>query len=128
MTDEMNFEPKGEKADRSGKPWIGVRLQEAPVFNQPYTFARRQVNGPQILRVTAQGPADLGGIKSGDMLLRIGDIPVETPDDVTECLHNCSIGDVVAILVRRNNEELTLKVQIGSDPSHYESSGDYIEE
>ena len=67
--------------------------------------------------VTPGGPADLGGMQSGDVVLKINDTPIYTFDDIINFLFkNTSPGDNVEVLVFRNGEELTFTVEIGARP------------
>ncbi|HEU5144009.1 MAG TPA: S16 family serine protease [Dermatophilaceae bacterium] len=49
-------------------------------------------------------------LKEGDRLLRVADLPVTGPDDVRDALQTVKPGEVVAIEVSRNAEELDLAV------------------
>ncbi len=62
--------------------------------------------------VEASGPADEGGLQSGDELLKVGKQSIEQINDLMEQLRLHSPGDVLSVEVRRDAEELKLKVKL----------------
>ena len=57
--------------------------------------------GVTVTRVTDHGAADQAGLKTGDIVLRIGKAAVRTPADVTAALGGYKTGDMLPMLVRR---------------------------
>jgi hypothetical protein len=62
--------------------------------------------------VTAQGPADLAGMKSGDRILRINNKPIANIYDYMASTRGNSPGDVVEVVILRDGKEKSLKVTL----------------
>ena len=56
----------------------------------------------RIAEVAAGGPADLGGLRAGDILLALDGVPVAGADDLIRLLGADRIGRAVALEVLRN--------------------------
>ena len=59
---------------------------------------------------TDQGPAALAGIRTGDVIVRIGDKDVHSPDEVVSALR--SESGRVPVVVERDGQQLTLNVDV----------------
>ncbi|UCH62390.1 MAG: M28 family peptidase [Fidelibacterota bacterium] len=66
--------------------------------------------GFRISGVRDGGPADKGGLKTGDVILRFGETEVQNIYDYMYVLQAAKAGVPVAILVKRGAEELELEV------------------
>jgi hypothetical protein len=62
--------------------------------------------------VQASGPADEGGLQSGDELLKVDKQSIEHINDLMEQLRLHSPGDVLNVEIRRGSEELKLKIKL----------------
>jgi S1-C subfamily serine protease len=60
------------------------------------------------------GPASDGGIRSGDVITRIGDSDVATEADLAVAMIENGPGDTVAVEIYRGSEQLTVSVTLGS--------------
>jgi serine protease Do len=58
--------------------------------------------GVTVSRVTDHGAAAQAGLKTGDVVLRIGKSGVRTPNDVASALGSYKTGDTVPVLLRRS--------------------------
>ncbi len=68
-------------------------------------------DGLHIDGVTEKRPADLAGIKSGDILTKIGDCPIKEVYSYMECLAKVNSGDELPVTVLRDGKEMTVKVK-----------------
>lgn len=94
---------------RFGEPrhgWIGIDVREAET---PVAGSRAEMT--QIRKDT---PAEGSGLKPGDILLQVGNVPVHEPEDVIDASFFISAGDSVPITVMRGNEKLTVNVEAES--------------
>jgi Do/DeqQ family serine protease len=77
-------------------------------------FARENdietLNGVYIEDINSGGAADKAGIKSGDVILRIGSIDIKNVAQLQEQLSKFRPGDELKITVLRGNEEITKDV------------------
>ncbi|MHB8838135.1 MAG: M28 family peptidase [Gemmatimonadaceae bacterium] len=71
------------------------------------------VKGMQLSGVRPGSPADLGGLKAGDIIVKFGDKAITNIYDYTDALSAHKPGDVVELVVRRGGSEVTLKVTMG---------------
>jgi S1-C subfamily serine protease len=64
-----------------------------------------------ILEVARGGPADQAGLRTGDLLIRIGDRDVQTMDDIYRFLTEWPAGKSVKVAILRLGKRLELEVQ-----------------
>jgi S1-C subfamily serine protease len=65
--------------------------------------------------VTKDGPAEKGGLKEGDIIIRLGESKIGGLEDFDSALRKFKGGDTVPVVVQRGEEELTLQVKL-DDP------------
>ncbi len=75
------------------------------------------VKGVKLSGVREGSPAEKGGLKGGDVVVGFGGKPVATIYDYTESLGRYKPGDAVEVVVKRDGQEVTLKVTLGKRPS-----------
>ena len=67
-------------------------------------------------RVDAASPAEGSGLQSGDVILQVGDVKIASGIDVERGLMDRKAGDQVTLVVRRKDEEKSIKFALaGSD-------------
>src|SRR5438094_3289548 len=79
--------------------WVGINVSEAP---KPVEGSRAEMT-----QVMGDTPAARSGIKSGDILLEVGQKKVTQPEDVLDASFFVTAGDTVPITVMRGNQKLT---------------------
>lgn len=72
---------------------------------------------PKILTVQPNMPAARGGIRAGDVIVRINDQPFTTTSEVRDFLVKQTAGTEAIITVRRDDEVLALKVILAARPN-----------
>jgi S1-C subfamily serine protease len=55
-------------------------------------------------------PAERAGLRSGDIIVRLGKTPVKNVYDYTYALGEMRAGEEVDVLIRRDSKEMTLKI------------------
>ena len=70
--------------------------------------------GVKLADVRAGGPADLAGIKGGDILVDMGGTRIENLYDMTYALQDHKPGETIDVVVIRNGERKTLRATLGS--------------
>lgn len=70
--------------------------------------------GMGVTDVRKDSPADKAGIRSGDIIIKFGDRSIENVYDYTYALGDFSPGDIVTVVVLRDNEELALELELGT--------------
>jgi S1-C subfamily serine protease len=64
-----------------------------------------------VVDVMANSPAARGGLRSCDLIERVGDQAVSNPSEVQLAVDQVKVGDGLQVQVRRGNERLTLTVR-----------------
>jgi len=103
--------PPAHAAD-PGQQATGVYFGSVPDYSEEGSG-----DGVKLSGVTEGGPADKGGLKAGDVIIRFDGLPVKTLNDYTETLFRHRPGDKVVVVVRRDRKELELHVTLGSRPA-----------
>lgn len=75
-------------------------------------------DGMKIQGVSEGSPAEKGGLKGGDVIIRLGDKKIGTIYDFMEILGAHKPGEEVDVAVRRDGKEVKLRVKLGSRPGH----------
>jgi S1-C subfamily serine protease len=69
-----------------------------------------EVDGMRIAGVNPSGPAAKGGLREGDVIVRLGETPVHSVDDYMVALGKGRPGKALAVEVRRGQERVVLEV------------------
>lgn len=72
-----------------------------------------EVPGLRLTGVRAGSPADLGGLKAGDVIVELGAAAVKDLYSYSDALYSHKPGDVVKIVVLRGTERVELTVTLG---------------
>ena len=96
--------------------WIGVEAQEiTPELAE--TFGLGDTAGSLITGVQRGSPADLGGIRPGDILLSLGDKAIKDPQVMLDLIASQPPGQTVPFKLRRQKSLHEVNVRIGKRPS-----------
>jgi predicted metalloprotease with PDZ domain len=77
-----------------------------------------------VLDVVPGGPAQLGGLRSGDLVLKVGGEETPTIARLADRLRRCSPGETIDVLVRRQGGELVLPVRTQESPARERAGAD----
>ncbi len=88
--------------------WLGLRDSPASPTSP---------DGAQIAEVVSGSPAEKAGLKVGDVIKRVGDHPVQDPQDVASAVGDHAPGDKVEIVVERDGRTITLHATLGTQPT-----------
>ena len=95
--------------------WIGVEPQEiTPELAE--SFGLNQKTGAIIAGVLRGGPADLAGIRPGDILIAVDGKPVADTTEMLNLIAQLSPGKKSKITVQRKQQESVIEVQVGKRP------------
>jgi putative serine protease PepD len=72
--------------------------------------------GARIQQVSPGGPAAEAGLRSGDLVTRVGDHTVRSWEDLVLAIRQLEAGSTVEVRMRRGSAEQTLQVMVGSRP------------
>lgn len=97
--------------------WLGVQHTEiTPESAESFGIDPEQ-SGTIVVLVFPGDPADEAGIEQGDVIIQVGDVPIEVSDDLNREVGLLMAGTVVDFVVIRDGEPLTLTVTLGLRPS-----------
>ena len=95
--------------------FLGVEQRElTPEIAE--TLNLRIKHGVLITGVQQSGPASAGGLRPGDVVVRVADTPVSNPSQMLNVVAALKPQQVAAIGVQRGDQALELKVTIGQRP------------
>jgi serine protease Do len=93
-------------ADRLGRVWHGIEGETTA--DQEYV----------IKSVQKGSPAEVCGVKSGDVLLGAQDVEVCRQLDLERALIDCKAGDQVTLKIQRNRQPMELQLALASTPTN----------
>ena len=100
----------GKGSHDPGRVSVSAYLGSIPDYNEDITGVK--LNG-----VREGSPAEKGGLRGGDVIVKFGGKAVGTIYDYTEGLSRYKPGDEVDVVVLRDGKETTLKVMLGRKPT-----------
>jgi len=85
------------------------------------TFTKDE-GGLQITEVKPGGPAEKGGLKVDDLIIKLDGADMSNADttDLVKLVAGLRPGTVVAVEVKRGAETLTLKIKLGPRPPDFQ--------
>jgi peroxiredoxin len=92
---------------RQGSPWLGIEM-------------RVTERGVVVDDVVPSSPAELAGLKSGDLLISIADTSIAEPADVHAALRGHEVGEDVACRIARGKQEERLTLRLAARPNSTE--------
>ncbi len=107
----MEFERFGEL--RPG--WAGVSVERAGDPTLP--------SSARVVNLHPDTPAKECGVRDGDIVLQVGEVPVESPEDLIDASFFLTAGDESTIKVLRDGQELTLRFHAAAHPNLTPPSG-----
>ncbi len=98
------------------RPYMGVRVQSispdiADAYNLPVKW------GAYVTNVASSSPAGKAGLQTDDIIIQIGDIPIDETHSYINVLFQYKPGDQVNVVVLRNGKKLELQVTLGEATS-----------
>lgn len=88
--------------------WVGVRVEEADTPVEGFSA--------RIVELGPESPAALCGLRNGDIVTRVGNVPISTPEDILDASFFLSAGDMTRIQILRDGKELSVQVRSGEHP------------
>ena len=97
-------------------PWIGIEIQDIDetIAGQ---LGLRNSNGVLVNKVVEDSPADNGGIKRGDAIVRFDHRSIKDVSFLQNLIAKLSIGERVQVVVVRNGDTESLYLKIGDAPA-----------
>jgi len=99
------------KDGKISRAYIGIAGHNVELPRRFVRFYRLSAEtAVRVAAVEADSPAALGGIKEGDLLIRLGDTPLAGIDDLQRYLTMSQVGIRTPVSLIRGTEKLTLEI------------------
>jgi serine protease Do len=95
-----------QKTGKVVRPWLGVSIRDL----------EEGVTGVQIVGVVPNGPAARGGLRDGDVIVKVDQQAVKDSRDLLSYLNNKGVGNTVAVTVRRAGKTVSLNIRLDAMP------------
>ena len=96
--------------------WLGVQVQSVtPELIDIFKFPDDK--GALIADVVANSPAEIGGLKKGDLIRKIDDHAINNSSDLVNVVSSRAVGEIIKIGVIRGGKETSINVKIGERSS-----------
>ena len=134
-TDKLVIEVIGEKVLINGKPAddnTDVRVTRnrykdlAALTYSPSRFSATSANramlgvtsstsedGAEVLSITKKSAAEKAGLKKGDVISKIDEVSIETPDDLSKAIREHKPGDKVTVTYSRDKKSNKVTAELG---------------
>ena len=73
---------------------------------------KAETGGATVLEVTKESPAEKAGLKKGDVIIRVNDNNIESPDNLYETVHQFKPGEKIKITFKREGKEQTASAML----------------
>ena len=93
------------------RPYIGITV--SPLSEETANITGIKA-GAVVQDVTEDAPADKAGLKSHDVIVKVGDTDINDSNDLVQVISKSDPGDVLTFHIYRQGQEITLDVEIGS--------------
>ncbi|WP_235898567.1 DegQ family serine endoprotease [Parahaliea maris] len=97
---------------RVTRGWLGVTIQDVD-RTLAESFGLERPMGALVSQVAEDGPADKGGLQSGDVILRFNGKPIESSSDLPHVVGLIAPGTTVPVEIVREQKRRSLKVKVG---------------
>ncbi len=98
------------------RAWLGVRIQEV-TDEIAQSLGLSKTYGALVQGLTPDSPALKDGIKEGDIIIEFNDNEVESVQTLPKLVAEAQIGVSAKVVVWRDEQEKTLYVNLGKQPS-----------
>ena len=92
--------------------WLGVTIQEVDL-NLAESFGLDKPRGALIAQLQKDGPAERGGLETGDIILRFDGVDILTSADLPHVVGLVAPGTEVRVDIIRERKRKSLKVEVG---------------
>jgi serine protease Do len=103
---------RGGSVSRS---WLGVFI-DRPTPEVARAAGLAQPHGAMVTRVVPGGPAEQAGLQPGDIIVRLGETPIERHDQLAWAASLAGVGSVLEVEVLRPAGPVILRTRMGQLP------------
>ena len=88
--------------------------------------ARGDRTGVLVTAVHRASPAETVGVRAGDVIMQVGDLPVATPLDIERALLGRKPGESVPVKVTRSGEAANMRLSLSAVPTQHATPADRV--
>ena len=96
--------------------WLGIAIQEISK-ELSESFNMKSTQGALVAGVEKESPADKGGLKPGDVILKFGENYIKVSSDLPKFVSSTKPGSKIFMNILRQGKEKQLEITIGEMPS-----------
>lgn len=119
--------PKLIKGEKIIYGWLGVSIQDLNEDLRTY-FRVNEKEGVLIVKIYKDSPAEISGLKEGDLILAFNKQTVKAARDLIRLVSFCQVGEIVSLNILREGREKTIGVKIEKRKKDVESAEGMEEE
>lgn len=94
------------------RPYIGIT---GVSLDEDYASRYGLVEGVYVQSVEIKSPAELGGLRQGDVIVEVNNIKVLSVTEINVVKNKLKVGDKITVKVYRNNEYKELTITLGEN-------------
>jgi|SRR5262245_15348951 len=103
-------------AQDTSRPWLGVSTQEiSDDLRDGLNY--KGTGGVLVSRVVRDSPASRAGIKKGDVLISLNSRTIDTPDELTDVVRGCKVGQSVSLVLSSDGVKRTVTAKLVEWPA-----------
>jgi serine protease Do len=108
-----NVLPQLREKGKVARGFLGVEM----VQNVPDAAQKALGEGVLLGDITADGPADKAGLKTGDMVTKVGDLKVTNAKEMMRAVSSHQPAESLEVTVMRDGKEKHVSVKLGERPA-----------
>ena len=109
------FCPMNMTYGRVVRPWLGIySLCVTPQVKERFNLSVN--SGCYIVEVAPGSPAEKGGIKESDVIVKANDQDIKTTQDLKQVLKTKKVGEEITLVIMREDEYETITVKLAERP------------
>ncbi|HQT80894.1 MAG: protease Do [Ferrovum sp. 37-45-19] len=103
---------------RVSRGWLGVVIQDV-TKELADSFGLKEAKGALVSNVQKGSPAQLGGVKVSDIILKFNGLPIVTDADLPRAVSEAKAGSMATLTVWRQGKLVDLQFKLGEMPSDH---------
>ena len=112
----INVAEQLESDGKVSRGWLGIAIQEISK-ELSESFNMKSTQGALVAGVEKESPADKGGLKPGDVILKFGVNDIKISSDLPKFVSSTKPGSKISLNILRQGKEKQLEITIGEMPT-----------
>ena len=96
------------------RPFLGIRYR---FISKDATILNKVSQGAYVQGLAAGGPAEKSGVKTGDIITKINNQPIDSENTIAEIISISQVGSILNLQIWRGDEEIKAAVVLQDLPS-----------